>query len=230
MGQIRTWQPVQNSAPIRRRLVEKLLKTVLFHQNDHQWPKNRKVAWLYFRCDHFEGHMSHILRTAEKKTREVPSTHLSVVNCASAGTLPAEAESLRPLQGKLNKGTAMVFTYEKWLSCSPAKLCQKHEHQSQKMMGVDGESGVLSGAVALPHEKSTIEDKRTPVLQKVHHSFTYHPLPSIHHRPTVIGNSLSPVRLPPQLPQEMRRTLQDASNSSLHDSRLRERPYCFSHS
>ena len=44
--------------------------------------------------------MSHILRTAKKKTRDLPSTHLSIVNCASAGTLPAEAESLRPLQGK----------------------------------------------------------------------------------------------------------------------------------
>ena len=44
MGQIRTWQPVQNSAPIRRRLVENPLKTVPFHQNDYQWPKNRKVA------------------------------------------------------------------------------------------------------------------------------------------------------------------------------------------
>ena len=47
--------------------------------------------------------MSHILRTAKKKVRDLPSTHLSVVNCASAGTLPAEAESLRPLQGRLNK-------------------------------------------------------------------------------------------------------------------------------
>ena len=47
--------------------------------------------------------MSHILRTAKKKTRDLPSTHLSVVNCASAGTLPAEAESLRPLRGRLNK-------------------------------------------------------------------------------------------------------------------------------
>ena len=44
LGQIRTWQPVQNSAPIRRRLVENPLKTVLFHQNDYQWTKNRKVA------------------------------------------------------------------------------------------------------------------------------------------------------------------------------------------
>ena len=47
--------------------------------------------------------MSHILGTAKKKVRDLPSTHLSVVNCASAGTLPAEAESLRPLQGRLNK-------------------------------------------------------------------------------------------------------------------------------
>ena len=110
MGQIHTWQPVQNSAPIRRRLVEKPLKTVLFHQNDYQWPKNRRVAWLYFRCDHFEGHMYHILRTAKKKVRDLPSTHLSVVNCASAGTLPAEAESLRPLRGRLNKSGSRRIT------------------------------------------------------------------------------------------------------------------------
>ena len=57
IGQIGTWQPVQNSAPIRRRLVEKLLKTVLFHQYDYHWPKNRNAAWLYLRCDRFEGHM-----------------------------------------------------------------------------------------------------------------------------------------------------------------------------
>ena len=44
MGQIGKWQPVQYSAPIRRRLVENPLKTVLFHQNDYQWPKNGKVA------------------------------------------------------------------------------------------------------------------------------------------------------------------------------------------
>ena len=78
MGQIRTWQPVQNSAPIRRRLVEKPLKTVLCHQNDYQWPKTRKVAWLYFRCDHFEGHMSHILRTVKKKS--TPSAINTLVN------------------------------------------------------------------------------------------------------------------------------------------------------
>ena len=77
MSQICTWQPVQNSAPFLRRLVEKPLKTVLFHQNDYQWPKNRMVAWLYFRCDHFEGHMSHLLRTAKKKVRDLPSTHVS---------------------------------------------------------------------------------------------------------------------------------------------------------
>ena len=78
MGEIRTWQPVQNSAPILRRLVEKPLKTVLFHRNDYKRPKNRGVAWLYFRCDHFEGHMSHILRTAEKKsTRSAINTLVS---------------------------------------------------------------------------------------------------------------------------------------------------------
>ena len=52
--------------------------------------------------------MSHILRRAKKKERDLPSTHLSVVNCASAGTLPAEAESLRALQGRLNKGMKAV--------------------------------------------------------------------------------------------------------------------------
>ena len=78
MRQIRPWQPVQNSAPIRRRLVKKLLKTVPFHQTDYQWPKNRKVAWLYFRCDHFEGHMSHLLRRAKKKgTRSAINTLVS---------------------------------------------------------------------------------------------------------------------------------------------------------
>ena len=53
--------------------------------------------------------MYHILRTAEKKIRDLPSTHLSVVNCASAGTLPAEAESLRPLQVKLNERMKAVI-------------------------------------------------------------------------------------------------------------------------
>ena len=54
--------------------------------------------------------MSHILRRAKKKVRDLPSTHLSVVNCASAGTLPAEAESLRPLQGRLNKSGSQSIT------------------------------------------------------------------------------------------------------------------------
>ena len=54
--------------------------------------------------------MSNILRTAKKKVRDLPSTHLSVVNCASAGTLPAEAESLRPLQGRLNKSGSRRIT------------------------------------------------------------------------------------------------------------------------
>ena len=26
----------------------------------------------------------------------------------------------------------------KWVSCSPAKLCRKHKHQSENMTGVDG--------------------------------------------------------------------------------------------
>ena len=79
---------------------------------------------------------------------------------------------------------------QKWVSCSPAKLCQKQEHQSQNILGVDGASLVPFGPVALPYEKSTVENKRTPVLQKVHHSFTYHTLQLIQPRPTVIGNSL----------------------------------------
>ena len=54
--------------------------------------------------------MYHILRTAKKKTRDLPSTHLSVVNFASAGTLPAEAESLRPLRGRLNKSGSRGIT------------------------------------------------------------------------------------------------------------------------
>ena len=61
--------------------------------------------------------MSHILRTAEKKTRNLPSTHLSVVNCALAGTLPAEAESLRPLQGKLNKSGSRRITARPSCDC-----------------------------------------------------------------------------------------------------------------
>ena len=48
MGQFRTWQPVQNSAPIWRRLVEKPLKTVLFHQNNYQWPKIENSLFLFF--------------------------------------------------------------------------------------------------------------------------------------------------------------------------------------
>ena len=44
--------------------------------------------------------------------------------------------------------------------------------------------------VALSHRKSTVEDKRTPVLQEIQHSFTYFTLQSIDRRSTVIGNSL----------------------------------------
>ena len=54
--------------------------------------------------------MSHILRTAKKKVRNLPSTHLWFVNCASAGTLPAEAESLRPLRGRSNKSGSRRIT------------------------------------------------------------------------------------------------------------------------
>ena len=53
--------------------------------------------------------MSHILRTAKKKVRDLPSTHLSVVNCASAGTLPAEAESLRPCKTQAPKRLPCMF-------------------------------------------------------------------------------------------------------------------------
>ena len=44
--QLRKQEPISNSAPNFRRLPEKLLKTVLIHQNDHHWPKRRKVAFL----------------------------------------------------------------------------------------------------------------------------------------------------------------------------------------
>ena len=37
----------------------------------------------------------------------------------------------------------------KWVSCGPAKLWQKHEYQSENMMGVDGGSLVSSRPVAL---------------------------------------------------------------------------------
>ena len=54
--------------------------------------------------------MSYILRTAETKVRDLPLIPLSVVNCASAGTLPAEAESLGPLQGRWNKSGSRGIT------------------------------------------------------------------------------------------------------------------------
>ena len=53
--------------------------------------------------------MSYIFKTAKKKVRDLPFTPLSVANSAPAGTLPARAESLRPLQGKLNKGMKAVI-------------------------------------------------------------------------------------------------------------------------
>ena len=55
MMSIRMQEPLRNSAPNFRRLPEKLLKTVLIHQNDHRRPKKRKVAFLEFDCDHFKG-------------------------------------------------------------------------------------------------------------------------------------------------------------------------------
>ena len=78
----------------------------------------------------------------------------------------------------------------KRISCSPAELSQKHKHQSQDIFGSAGGSWVPSRPVALTHEKYTVEDKQTPVLQKAHHCFTYFTLQSIHRRPTMIGNSL----------------------------------------
>ena len=55
--------------------------------------------------------MYQISSTAKKKkVRDLPSTPLSVVNCASAGTLPAEAGSLRPLRGRLNKSGSRRIT------------------------------------------------------------------------------------------------------------------------
>ena len=76
------------------------------------------------------------------------------------------------------------------ISCSPPELNQKHEHESQNILGVDCGSRLPSRPVALSREKSTVEDKRTPVRQKVHHCFTYFTLQSIDRRPTVMGNSL----------------------------------------
>ena len=60
--QLRKQEPIPNSAPNFRRLPEKLLKTVLIHQNDHHWPKRRKVAFLEFYCDHFKGLHGRVLR------------------------------------------------------------------------------------------------------------------------------------------------------------------------
>ena len=87
-------------------------------------------------------------------------------------------------------GGSRPFSRHSWISCSPAKLCQKHEHLSQNTFGVDCGSSVSSGPVAFLNEKSTVENKRTPVLQKVQHSFTYPTLKSMHHCPTMTGNSL----------------------------------------
>ena len=99
-----------------------------------------------------------------------------------------------------------------YISCSPPELNQKQEHESQNILGVDCRSRVPSRPVALSHEKSTVEDKRTPVLQKVQRCFTYFTLQSIECHPTVIGNSSYPVCFPAQLPQQMWRTLEDAGN------------------
>ena len=128
------------------------------------------------------------------------------------------------------KATPMVVACTSGSAVALPSSVQNPHHQSQNMIGVDGGSWVSSGPVALPHEKPTVEDKQTPRPQKAHHSFTYHTLQSIHRCPAVISKRQHPVQLPPQLPHEMRRTLQNAGNSSLHDSDLRLRPYCFSHS
>ena len=55
---------IHNSAPNFRRLPEKLLKTVLMHQNDHHRPKRRKLAFLELDCDHFKGLHGRVLRRA----------------------------------------------------------------------------------------------------------------------------------------------------------------------
>ena len=57
-------EPIQNSARNFRRPPEKLLKTVLIHQNNHRRPKRRKVAFLEFGCDHFKGLHGRGLRRA----------------------------------------------------------------------------------------------------------------------------------------------------------------------
>ena len=64
MLQLRKWEPIPNSAPNFRRMPQKLLKTVLIHQNDHHRPKKRKVAFLEFDCDHFKGLHGRGLRRA----------------------------------------------------------------------------------------------------------------------------------------------------------------------
>ena len=62
--QLRKQEPIPNSAPNFRRLPEKLLKTVLMHQNDHHQPKKRKIAFLGFNCDHFKGLYGRVVRGA----------------------------------------------------------------------------------------------------------------------------------------------------------------------
>ena len=76
------------------------------------------------------------------------------------------------------------------ISCSPPALNQKHEHESQNILDVNGTSRLPSRSVAWSQEKPTVEDKRTPVVQKVHQCSTYCTLQSIDRRPTVIGSNL----------------------------------------
>ena len=97
----------------------------------------------------------------------------------------AAVESL-PMQQRNTDGPHI----QNRISCSRPELDQKQKHQSQNILGVDGGSWVPSRPVALSHEKSTVEDKRTSVLQKVQHCFTYFTLQWIDRRPTVTGNSL----------------------------------------
>ena len=75
MGQIHTWQPVQNSAPIWRRLVEKLLKPVLFHQHDYQWPQKSKSCIFFFSGRSFLGaYVTHFENSEKESTRSAINT------------------------------------------------------------------------------------------------------------------------------------------------------------
>ena len=75
------------------------LKRCSFTKTTINGPKIEKLCFFIIRANNFEEHMSHVWGGAKKHYRDLPSTPLSVVNCALAGTLPAEAKSLRALRG-----------------------------------------------------------------------------------------------------------------------------------